>query len=157
MQGRFVMRRLFVVIVAGAAVSGCTSFSLDTFRSTPPPVTVQLDSIPPGADAVTSVGPGCKTPCSVQIPSTNTFSVTFTLPKFQPATIPVTVTVNPGDFTTPATTVIDPNPVVVELQPLGPPPRRVAKRAAPRRAPPAAPPAAPPPAAGSPFPPPGSR
>jgi hypothetical protein len=157
MQGRFVMRRLFVVIVAGAAVSGCTSFSVDSFRSPPPPVTVQLDSIPPGAEAVTSVGPGCKTPCSVQIPPTNAFSVTFTLPKFQPATIPVTVTVNPGDFTTPATTIIDPNPVVAELQPLGPPPRRVAKRAA-RRAPAAAPPpaaaAAP---AESPFPAPASR
>ena len=35
--------------------------------STPPTVDVQLESSPPGADARTSLGPGCKTPCRVTI------------------------------------------------------------------------------------------
>jgi hypothetical protein len=148
------MRRLFVLIVASMVLSGCASFSLDMFKSTPPPINVQLESIPPGADAVTSVGPGCKTPCSVAIPSAGNFTVTYSLPRFLPATVPVSVIVNPGDFSTPDSTVIDPNPVTVELQPAVPP-RRVRKRAPPRRprpvatAPAAAGPA---PAAGSPFP-----
>jgi hypothetical protein len=150
------MRRVFVILAASTALSGCASYSLDMFKSTPPPITVQLESLPPGADAVTSVGPGCKTPCSVSIPSTPNFTVTFSAPKFQPVTIPVAVIVNPGDFTTPASTTVDPNPVMAELQPLTPT-KRAAKRAPAKR--PAAPKAgaapaaaAPAPAAGSPFP-----
>ena len=47
------------------------------------------------------------------------FSVTFTLNKFQPVTVPVQVIRNPGDFASPPTTIIDPNPVFAELQPAG--------------------------------------
>jgi hypothetical protein len=136
---------------------------LDSFKSAPPPMQVQLDSAPQGADAVTSIGPGCKTPCSVSIPAPEAnFTVTFNMPKFQPATVPVTVTRTPGDFTSPATTALDPSPVFAELQPAGPPPRAARKpmrpkkkkpkpaAAAPAAAPDAAfpaPAAAPPPAA----------
>ena len=44
------------------------------------------------------------------------FTVTFALPKFLPVTVPVQVIRIPGDFATPASTTIDPNPVVAELQ-----------------------------------------
>jgi hypothetical protein len=95
--------------------------SLDYFKSSPPPLQVQLESQPPGADAKTSIGPGCKTPCSVSVPAPdNGFTVTYTLPKFQPATIPVQVIRNPGDLTSPATTTIDPSPVFAQLEPAGP-------------------------------------
>src|ERR1700691_3513240 len=114
------MRRVIVIAVAGLSLAGCSSFpsvSWDAFKPTPPPVQVQLESTPPGADARTSLGPGCKTPCSVTVPAPDTgFSVTYTLPRFQPATVPVTVVHNPGDFANPATTNVDPNPVVAELQ-----------------------------------------
>lgn len=120
------MRRVLVIAVAGASLAGCSSFSLDAFKSTPPTVQVQLDSIPSGADAKTSVGPGCKTPCSVAVPAADGgFSVTYTMNKFLPATVPVQVINIPGDFSTPASTKIDPNPVVAELQPAGPPPKPV--------------------------------
>ena len=66
------------------------------------------------------LGPGCKTPCSVAVTPPDTgFTVTYTLNRFQPATVPVQVIRTPGDFTTPASTTIDPNPVVAELQPAG--------------------------------------
>jgi len=114
------MRRVIVIAAASLGLAGCSSFSLDAFKSAPPPVTVQLDSVPQGAEARASTGSSCKTPCSVEVPGTDSFSVTFTLPKFQVATVPVTVTRTPGDFTSPPTTTIDPNPVMAELQPLGP-------------------------------------
>jgi hypothetical protein len=119
------MRRVIAVAVAGASLGGCSSFSVgDYFKSTPPSIQVQLESNPPGADAKTSLGPGCKTPCSVSVPAPDTgFSVTYTLNRFQPATVPVQVIHNPGDFSSPATTVTDPNPVYAELQPAGPPPK----------------------------------
>ncbi len=120
------MRRAIVIAVAGASLAGCSSFSLDAFKSTPPTVQIQLDSVPPGAEARTSLGPSCKTPCSVAVPAPDAgFSVTFALNKFQPVTIPLQVVRIPGDFSTPASVSVDPNPVIAELQPAGPPPRPV--------------------------------
>src|SRR5579864_4117731 len=100
------MRRVIVIAVAAMGLAGCSSFSLDYFKSTPPNVQVQLESNPPGADAKTSLGPGCKTPCSVQVPAPDQpFSVSYALAKYQPATVQVQVIKNPGDMTTPRRTV----------------------------------------------------
>ena len=150
------MRRVIVSAVAGLGLAGCSSFSMDAFKSTPPPVTVQLESAPQGANAVTSLGPGCKTPCSVSVPAADSFTVNFTLNKFQPMTIPVQVIRIPGDFSTPASTSIDPNPVVAELQPAAPLPRAVRKPLRPKKPKPkpaaAAPPASPFPTPAAPAP-----
>jgi hypothetical protein len=147
-----IMHRVFAIAVAGASLgvclAGCSSFSLDSLKPTPPPVQVQLESVPPGADATTSVGPGCKTPCSVAVAAPDAgFTVTFAMPKFQPVTVPVQVIRNPGDFTSSPTTTINPDPVVAELTPAGPPPRAKSTRPKKRKPKPAAAPAA-----GSPFP-----
>jgi hypothetical protein len=146
------MRRVIVIAATGLSLAGCTSFSWDVFKPTPPTVQVQLESTPPGADARTSLGPGCKTPCSVTVPvpDNNGFSVTFNMNRFQTATVPVQVIRSPGDFSSPATTTVDPSPVVAELQPLGPPPKPMRKMMRPKR--PKKPKGAPPPDAGSPFP-----
>jgi len=144
------MRRVFAIAVAGASLAGCSSLpSLDYFKPAPQLVPVQLESAPPGADATTSLGPGCKTPCTVSVPAPDAgFAVTFNLPRFQPVTVPVQVIRNPGDFSTPASTTIEPSPVFAELRPAGPPPR--AKPMRPKRKKPK--PAAAAPAAESPFP-----
>src|SRR5882672_890281 len=123
------MRRVIAIAIAGYSLAGCSSLSWDAFKATPPTVQVQLESVPQGADARTSLGPGCKTPCSVDVSAPDSgFSVTYTLNKFQPVTVPVQVIRIPGDFSSPPSTTIDPNPVVAELQPAGhrrrPPPRR---------------------------------
>jgi hypothetical protein len=118
------MRGVIVIAAASLGLAGCTSFSsfsLDSLKPAPTPVTVQLDSVPPGADARTSLGPGCKTPCSVPLTAdAGSFTVSYTLNKYLPLTVPVQVTRVPGDFTTPASTSVDPNPVVGELQPAKP-------------------------------------
>src|SRR5258708_8689215 len=148
------MRRGIAIAAAGLMLAGCSSFSFDAFRSTPPTVQLQLDSVPSGADALTSLGRGCKTPCSVAVPVADAgFSVTYTLNKFQPVTVPVQVIYIPGDSSTPASTTVDPNPVVAELQPAGPPPkaRRILK---PQNPNPSNPPAPPPAASPLPHPPP---
>jgi len=147
------MRRVIVIAIAGFSLAGCSSMSMDTFRPAPSPVQVQLESMPPGADARTSLGPGCKTPCSVTLPlPEGGFSVTYTLNKFQPATVPVTVTRSAGDLLSLTAPTVDPNPVVVELQPAAPPPKPAKKMLKPKK--PAAPKdaAAAPAAADSPFP-----
>ena len=93
-------------------------------KPAPPLVKVAPDSVPPGADATTSLGPACKTPCSIDAPAADAgFSVAFASPKLQPVTVPVQVIRNPGDFASPATTIIEPSPVFAELQPAAPPPK----------------------------------
>lgn len=120
---------------------------MDYFKSTPPTIQVQLESQPSGADAKTSLGPGCKTPCSVSVTTADpNFTVSYALAKYQPATVTVAVVKTPGDLTTSATVTTDPNPVFAELQPAGPPPK--AHKMHPKKSKAAAAPAA----AGSPFP-----
>lgn len=142
------MYRVIAIAVAASALGGCASFSFDFFKPAPQTVTLQLESLPPGADATTSIGPGCKTPCTVTVPAEGNFSVTFSLNRFGPATVPVQIIRQPGDFAGPPVIVADPNPVIAELQPAKPP-RRPAKRPARRPAPRASADA---PAAASPFP-----
>src|SRR6266702_1417481 len=146
------MHRVVAIAIAGASLAGCSSFSMDSFKSAPPPVQVQLESVPSGADALTSLGPGCKTPCSVSVTAPDAgFSVTFNMPTFAPVTVPVRVIRNPGDVFSADTITVDPNPVVAELRPAGPPPRAVRKPMRPKKPkPPKVAAAAP--AAGSPFP-----
>lgn len=141
------MRRVIAIAITGISLGGCSSFS-DAFKSTPAVVQVAMDSVPPGAEATTSLGPACKTPCSLSLPAPeSSFSVTFAMPKFQPVTVPVQVIRNPGDFETPASTTIEPSPVFAELRPAGPAPkaRKPAQPKAPKSA--AAPPPNPAPAA----------
>jgi hypothetical protein len=152
------MRRVIAFAAGGMTLAGCSSFSTDSltdyFKSAPPTVQIQLESTPPGAEARTSIGPGCKTPCSVTVTAPEGgFTVSYALARFQPATVPVQVTRIPGDLLTSATTKVDPNPVVVELQPATPPkgnkPMRHKRVNKPTDT------AAAPAAAGSPFPDPG--
>ncbi|MBB5050458.1 hypothetical protein HNQ36_000406 [Afipia massiliensis] len=148
--------RIIVVVAAGLGLAGCSSFSMpDMFKSTPPSATIQLESLPAGAEARASSGETCKTPCSLSVVAAENFSVTFSLPKYQPETVPVQIIRDPSG----PGVVVDPNPVYAELQPALPTKKG---RAAPKAAPKAKKP--PPPAAAepaeepnSPFPPPPRR
>lgn len=146
------MRSVIVVAVASFGLAGCSGLSMDSFKPTPKTVSVQVDSVPPGADATSSLGPSCKTPCSLAVPdNAESFSVAFTLPNYQPLTVPVQVTHRPGDYITSQPAIVfDPNPVIGELQ--AEPPKRPVRRKPRKRAAPKAAAAAPAPAASSAFP-----
>jgi hypothetical protein len=145
--------RIIAIVAAGLSLASCSSTpSMDLFKSTPPEVELNIDSVPQGADAVTSAGPGCKTPCSVKVVAADNLTVTYTLAKHEPQTVPVQVIKKTWEAP-----VLDPNPVIAQLTPL-PPPKRTrrttTRRAAPKAAPAAAAPAAAPAQNPSPFPPP---
>jgi hypothetical protein len=136
------MRRAIALmsILSGAVLSGCTgipsmpSFSVPSFKmpsfSMPgfnqPGMPVHVSSIPPGAEAsFGNGGESCRTPCTLAAPNgTGTYNVSFTLEGYQPHSIPVRVAVNEsgslqsGDAGTTPTTVISPNPVFAELEPV---------------------------------------
>ena len=119
------MRRVIAIAAASLSLAGCSSFSTDYFKSAPPTMQVQIESNPPGADARTSLGQTCKTPCSVTlaVPEDGGFTVSYAMPRFQPATVPVQIIREPGNLITAGAARPDPNPVVAALQPIGPPPR----------------------------------
>jgi len=126
------MRRVLAIVLSAVGLAGCSSLSLDSFKPAPPVVQVQLESIPSGAEARTSGRQSCKTPCTAAVPASDAgFSVTYTLNRFNPETVPVQVINIPGDFSSPASTKIEPNPVIAELKPVGPPPKPV--RAKPKK------------------------
>jgi hypothetical protein len=141
------MRHVIVIALAGA-LAGCSSVSFDSLKPSPSPVQVQLESTPPGADARTSLGQSCKTPCSVTLSAPEGgFSVTYAMNKFLPATVQVQVT--GGDFLNLSAPTISPNPVVAELQPAPPPPKPAGKTKLKKPSPPKGAAATP---AASPFP-----
>lgn len=156
------MRRAGMICLAGAALGGCASFSvpsLNFFTPTPTLAILQLESSPPGAEATTSAGPGCRTPCSVSLPAAEGLTVTYALDRYLPVTVPIqTIRRRFDDPLTQAAygggPEFDPNPVFVQLAPAVPP-RRAVRRPPPKRVA-NRPPPAPSPGTASPFPPPPS-
>ena len=145
------------------ALGGCSSFSASTdfFASAPEPVALQVDSRPAGATATTADGQSCRTPCGFRLEPKPGQSVTFTLDRHLPQTVPLQVIQHPGPpgtfgFTR-TVTDLDPNPVFAELQPTTPPrkarkPLRKRRPAQPAAAEPAPGAAAPPPSGQFPTP-----
>jgi hypothetical protein len=125
--------------------------SFDFFKSGPSTEVLRIESEPPGADARTSQGQTCRTPCELTVPTDSELAVTVQMTGFQPQTLPVRAD-GKG---------LQPNPLYVELLPAAPPakpakPAPVAKKKSTAAAPP--PPraqtqAAAPPTNNSPYPP----
>ena len=171
------MKRVVAIAVCGLSLAGCSSLpswmqvSTPSFMNSAPAGTnMQFESEPAGAEARTSTGQTCRTPCSLAVTASE-FTVSFALPGYQPQTVPVRVvaSTDPRDPNAQADTSdprLVPNPVFVELQTAAPPvaARKPAappkKKPAPRQAPTATAPeqaTSPAPAPASPWPPAPSR
>jgi hypothetical protein len=102
-------------------------------------VSLTIESDPPGADAKTSMGPGCRTPCMIPVPADREFSVSYSLNGY----LPQTVTVTPRLFDNvrpdiesggpPPAAEVTPNPVYAQLQPAPPPAPTRKKARAPKK------------------------
>ena len=53
-------------------------------------VSLTIESDPPGADAKTSLGPTCRTPCILPVPADREFTVSYTLDGYAPQIVTVT-------------------------------------------------------------------
>lgn len=141
------MPKLIPVIAAMAMAPLCTSCATVTRGTTEQ---IQVFSEPPGAEARTSMGFVCVTPCTIQVGRKDEFTVTISKPGYQPAQVPVATKVNPGggaafagnvligglvgmaaDASTGAGLDHYPNPISVDLVPVKPP-----RPASPKSAPP---------------------
>jgi hypothetical protein len=131
------------VMASGLGLAACSSWSpsFDMFKSAPTTVMLTIESDPPGAEARTSLGGICRTPCTQQVPATNEFTVSYALNGY----VPQSITVRPASDAS-AAGQLDPNPVLVQLLPATPPkppPPKRKKRPKPRPTVEAAPPPAP--------------
>ena len=114
-------------VVGGTSLAGCSGFF------PPSLIAVEFQSTPSGAEARTSMGQSCKTPCSISVPTPDDdFTVSFTANDFQPLTIPLRITRTAGSALTPPFTSINPNPVIAQLQPIPPPQPARARKKKPR-------------------------
>jgi hypothetical protein len=142
------MSRVIAIMACGFTLTACTSswmpsFDMSSFTpsfggSAQQPVSLAVESDPPGADARSSTGPAsCRTPCQLTVTPSGPFTVSIALNGYLPQTVPVQVG-RPDD---PRITSeeggqsvrLDPNPIFVELT-RAPAPPPAAKRK-PHRAP----------------------
>jgi len=116
------MYRVIVFVGAGLALAACSStpdwMSLEALKPAPAMDTVSFESVPPGAEAKTSNGQSCRTPCSLALPANATITVTFTLNGYEPATQNIEPVSAGSELPT-----LRPNPVEIELTPAPPPPK----------------------------------
>jgi PEGA domain len=136
-----IMSRVIAVVACGLMLAACSATmpSLDFLKSAPQSETLAIASEPPGAEAKTSLGQSCRTPCQLSVQPGSEFSVTLALSGYQSQTVSVRPEV---DGSTPR---LAPNPVQVALQAVKPPKKPIAKQKTPVAT--AARPAAPPPMA----------
>ncbi len=121
------MSRVIALVACGFTLAACSASlpSMDFFKSSPATETLRIESEPPGADARTSQGQTCRTPCELTVQGGGEMSVTVALGGYQPQT----VSLRPDQAD--SGTKLSPNPLYVELQALPPPtPAKKRKRVA---------------------------
>jgi hypothetical protein len=120
------MYRVIAIIVGGLALAACSSTqewaNLDFLKPAPVMDTVRFESEPPGAEAKTSNGQTCRTPCALPLPSNAPIAVTFTLNGYLPDSENIEPVSNSSGFPE-----LRPNPVQAELTPAPPPPKPMRK------------------------------
>jgi hypothetical protein len=118
------MYRVVAIVGAGLVLAACSTDSKNFFGFEPAKETIRFESEPPGAEAKTSTGETCRTPCALAMPADKPFTVTFTLTGYQPDTEQVQLTsIGAG------ASKLAPNPVLVQLTPAPPPkPKKVRRK-----------------------------
>ena len=133
------MSRLIAIVACGFMLAACSAtmpnLNLDFMKSAPQTETLAIESEPPGAEAKTSLGQSCLTPCQLLVQRGSEFSVTLALSGYQPQT----VSVRPEAEGATAPPRLRPNPVHVDLQAVTPKKKKpVATPARPAASPPVA-------------------
>jgi hypothetical protein len=126
--------RAFALVMCGFGLAACGSGTMPGFSSLKPkPTTTVLliQSNPAEAEARSSLGGTCRTPCTMSIGTAGDFTISFARDGYEPQTVTVHSTMSEGGYMTPASPVFDPNSVYVTLEPL--PQAKAPKQAARQR------------------------
>jgi hypothetical protein len=136
------MSRVIAVVACGFLLSACGtswmpsmpsmgSFDWPSARSPSSPGAMPLivETDPPGADVKASAGGACRTPCTLQVQPSGSFTVDVSLNGYVPQSVPVRYIApdysnRTADGVTDAVPQLDPNPVVVALERAPAPPAK---------------------------------
>jgi hypothetical protein len=126
--------RVFMIVSGAFALAACSSspdwMNLNALNPAPRMDTVRFESEPLGAEAKTSNGQTCRTPCALALPINSPLTVMFTLNGYQPASENLETIVSTTALDeAPGLPQLWPNPVFVELTPAPPQPNLVKKPA----------------------------
>jgi PEGA domain len=121
------MSRVIAVMACGFMLAACSTTmpSLDFMKSAPQAESLAIESEPPGAEAKTSLGQSCRTPCQLSVQPGSEFSLTLSLSGYQPQTVSVRPEAEGAAAAAPR---LAPNPVHADLQAVAPPKKPVAKK-----------------------------
>jgi hypothetical protein len=132
------------VVASALALAGCGSWtpSWDFMpsMSSSANVSLTIESDPPGADAKTSLGASCRTPCMMPVAADREFTVSYALNGYLPQVVTVTPRVPERTRLEPevgggvALPDLSPNPVFAQLEPAPPPPPPRKGRSKPKQA-----------------------
>ena len=118
----------FALATCGLGLAACSSSQaipgLDAFKPKPTTTALPIQSNPDGADAQSSLGGTCRTPCTMAIATAGDFTLSFARDGYEPQTVTVHSTMSEGGYTTPASPTLDPNVVSVVLKPQAKQPAR---------------------------------
>jgi len=117
----------FGFMPCGFMLAACSTTmpSLDFMKSAPQAESLAIESEPSGAEAKTSLGQSCRTPCQLSVQPGSEFSVTLALSGYQPQTVSVRPEAGGATAAAPR---LAPNPVHVDLQAVAPPKKPVTKK-----------------------------
>ena len=115
--------RALGIVICSLGLASCSSFAMpgfDAFKPKPTTTVLLIQSTPAGAEARTSLGQTCRTPCTMQIGAADDFTVSFALNGYMPQTLTVHSTMSEGGFTTAPSPVLDPASLFATLEPVTP-------------------------------------
>ena len=135
----YIMSRVIAIVACGFTLAACSSSIAEPglLQVRAATEALRIESEPPGAEAKTSQGQTCRTPCELTVQPGSDQSVTLALNGYQPQTVPLRAGARRADRRR-----LAPNPVYVELaagaaaasqEEAGRRPRRPADEPRPRR------------------------
>jgi len=108
--------RVMLIGACSITLAGCASYLPSIsgfFQFSPKTEQLRIESDPEGAEAKSSEGTTCQTPCELSVPSGSDFSISMSMVGYQTLTVPIGPESSGGQ--------LRPNPVFAKLQPLAPP------------------------------------
>ena len=120
------IRHVIAAAACALGLAACSSSNADlwvpswtAFGVKPTTVSVTIESEPAGAEARTTQGLTCLTPCTLSVPPTEEFSISYTLAGYVPQSVSVRpVETEPSKFGPPPVPGLTPNPVMAQLKPV---------------------------------------
>jgi PEGA domain len=121
----------FALMMCGLGMAACSSMpGFDSLKPKPTTTVLLIQSNPAGAEARSSLGGTCRTPCTMAIGTAGDFTISFARDGYEPKTVTVHSTMSEGGYMTAPSPVLDPNSVYVALEAL---PQTAPKQAARQR------------------------